>query len=64
MEGAFLKLFRDAGVASATQGFMLGVLARFIVLVWSLLGAVSALFPPRHPQALAGATRTVEGTQT
>jgi hypothetical protein len=64
MEGAFLKLFRDAGVASATQGFMLGVLARFIVLVWSLLGAVSALFPPRHPQALAGATPTVEGSQT
>jgi glycosyltransferase 2 family protein len=62
MEGAFLKLFRDAGVATATQGFMLGVLARIIVLVWSLLGAVSALFPPPHPEAIAGPTRAAEAT--
>jgi uncharacterized protein (TIRG00374 family) len=46
MEGAYLKLFRDAGVATATQGFALGVLARIIVVGWSLVGAVSALFPP------------------
>jgi len=46
MEGAYLKLFRDAGVATGTQGFMLGVLARLIVIGWSLVGAVSALFPP------------------
>ena len=62
MEGAFLKLFRDAGVATATQGFMLGVLARIIVLFWSLLGAVSALFPPPHPEAIAGPARAAEAT--
>jgi uncharacterized protein (TIRG00374 family) len=48
MEGAYLKLFRDAGVATATQGFTLGVLARLIVVGWSLVGAVSALFPPER----------------
>ncbi|HMI85048.1 MAG TPA: lysylphosphatidylglycerol synthase domain-containing protein, partial [Polyangiaceae bacterium] len=64
MEGAFLKLFRDAGVASATQGFMLGVLARMIVLVWSLLGALSALFPPAHPHTVVGAPATAEGSKT
>jgi uncharacterized protein (TIRG00374 family) len=48
MEGAYLKLFRDAGVATATQGFMVGVLVRLISLGWSLLGAVSALFPPER----------------
>jgi hypothetical protein len=62
MEGAFLKLFRDAGVATATQGFMLGVLGRIIVLLWSLLGAISALFPPPHPQIIAGPTRAAEAT--
>jgi uncharacterized protein (TIRG00374 family) len=46
MEGAYLKLFRDAGVATATQGFMLGVLARLVVIAWSLVGALSAMFPP------------------
>ncbi|HEY3593009.1 MAG TPA: lysylphosphatidylglycerol synthase transmembrane domain-containing protein, partial [Polyangiaceae bacterium] len=46
MEGAFLALFRDAGAATATQGFMLGVVARLLVIGWGLLGAVSALFPP------------------
>jgi len=46
MEGAYLKLFRDAGVATATQGFMLGVLARLVVIAWSLVGALSAVFPP------------------
>jgi hypothetical protein len=46
MEGAYLKLFRDAGVATATQGFMLGALARLVVIAWSLLGALSAIFPP------------------
>jgi hypothetical protein len=64
MEGAFLKLFRDAGVATATQGFMLGVLARIIVLLWSLLGAASALFPPPHPETLASAPRAAEGSET
>ena len=63
MEGAFLKLFRDAGVATATQGFMLGILARIIILVWSLLGAVSALFPPPHPENLVGAPAP-EGSET
>ncbi|HKQ70910.1 MAG TPA: lysylphosphatidylglycerol synthase transmembrane domain-containing protein [Polyangiaceae bacterium] len=53
MEGAYLKLFRDAGVATATQGFMLGVLARLIVIGWSLLGAASALFPPQRAEAPA-----------
>jgi uncharacterized protein (TIRG00374 family) len=48
MEGAYLKLFRDAGVATATQGFMLGVLARLIVVGWSLVGALSAIFPPQR----------------
>jgi hypothetical protein len=51
MEGAYLKLFRDAGVATATQGFMLGVLARLIVVGWSLVGALSALFPPQEAKA-------------
>jgi uncharacterized protein (TIRG00374 family) len=46
MEGAYLKLFRDAGVATATQGFALAILGRAIVVGWSLLGALSALFPP------------------
>ena len=50
MEGAYLKLFRDAGVATATQGFMLGVLARLIVVGWSLVGALSAFFPPREAE--------------
>jgi uncharacterized protein (TIRG00374 family) len=56
MEGAYLKLFRDAGVATATQGFMLGVLARLIVVGWSLLGALSALFPPERAEIAADAT--------
>jgi uncharacterized protein (TIRG00374 family) len=50
MEGAYLKLFRDAGVATATQGFMLGVLGRLLVVGWSLLGAFSALFPPERAE--------------
>jgi len=62
MEGALLKLFRDAGVATATQGFMLGVVARIIVLLWSLLGAVSALFPPPHPETLIPSA--AQGNQT
>jgi uncharacterized protein (TIRG00374 family) len=61
MEGAYLTLFRDAGVATATQGFMLGVLARLIVVGWSLLGAFSALFPPeRAPLPLAGGAPAAE----
>jgi glycosyltransferase 2 family protein len=64
MEGALLKLFRDAGVATATQGFMLGVLARIIVLFWSLLGAISALFPPPHPPALVEVPRTAAGSES
>jgi uncharacterized protein (TIRG00374 family) len=64
MEGAFLKLFRDAGVATATQGFMLGVFTRIIVLVWSLLGALSALFPPPHPETMVGPPRAAEGSET
>jgi uncharacterized protein (TIRG00374 family) len=55
MEGAYLKLFRDAGVATATQGFMLGVLARLIVVGWSSVGVLSALFPPKRARALADA---------
>jgi uncharacterized protein (TIRG00374 family) len=48
MEGAFLALFRDAGVASATEGFMLGMLVRLLVAAWGLFGALSALFPPQR----------------
>jgi uncharacterized protein (TIRG00374 family) len=63
MEGAYLKLFRDAGVATATQGFMLGVLARLIVVGWSLLGAFSALFPPeRAAVPLGGSAGTGAGS--
>lgn len=62
MEGALLKLFRDAGVATAAQGFMLGVLARIIVLIWSLLGALSALFPPTRPADIVGEARTADAT--
>jgi hypothetical protein len=43
MEGAFMKLFTDAGVGTASQGFMVGLLTRFMALVWSLPGAVFAL---------------------
>jgi len=56
MEGAYLKLFHDAGVATATQGFMLGVLARLVVIAWSLVGALSAIFPP----AAADAAKSTE----
>jgi len=61
IEGAFLKLFRDAGVATAAQGFMLGLLTRIIVLLWSLLGAISALFPPPHPAGIVGTPRAAAG---
>ena len=44
MEGAYLKLFRDAGVATAAQGFMLGIVTRLVVVTWSLLGAPAAIF--------------------
>jgi hypothetical protein len=53
MEGAFLTLFRDSGAATATQGFMLAVVARLMVVAWGLFGAVSALFPPDRAQARA-----------
>jgi uncharacterized protein (TIRG00374 family) len=54
MEGTFLTLFRDAGVATATEGFMLGVITRLLVLGWGLLGVFSALFPPaRNDDAIA-----------
>jgi uncharacterized protein (TIRG00374 family) len=62
MEGALLKLFRDAGVATAAQGFMLGVLARLIVLIWSLLGALSALFPPPRPREIVAPVQTASAT--
>jgi hypothetical protein len=55
MEGAFLTLFRDAGVATATEGFMLGVLARLLVVGWSVFGALSALFPPERAETEAPA---------
>ncbi len=68
MEGAYLKLFRDAGVATGTQGFMLGVLARLIVIGWSLLGALSALFPPEDKRSdapdEAAAPATVTRSET
>lgn len=51
MEGAFLKLFRDAGVATASQGFMLGVVARLLVVAWSLPGVLSILWPPAREAA-------------
>src|SRR5262249_21320657 len=60
MEGAYLKLFRDAGVATATQGFMVGVLVRLISLGWSLLGAVSALFPPERMEVVREASGQAE----
>jgi len=46
MEGAFMTLLRDSGLATASQGFMLGVLARLLVIAWSVPGALSALWPP------------------
>jgi len=56
MEGTFLTLFRDAGVATATEGFMLGVITRLLVVGWGLLGVFSALFPPaRNDDAVAPA---------
>jgi glycosyltransferase 2 family protein len=49
MEGAYLELFRGAGVATASQGFMLGIVARLLVIFWSLPGAFCALWPPPKP---------------
>lgn len=43
MEGAFLKLFSAAGVATATQGFMLGITTRLLLLAWALPGGLFAL---------------------
>lgn len=43
MEGAFLKLFSAAGVATATQGFMLGIVTRLLLLAWALPGGLFAL---------------------
>jgi glycosyltransferase 2 family protein len=62
MEGAYLKLFHDAGAATASQGFMLGILARLIVIGWSLPGALSALFPPAQAADEVGAARAQGGT--
>ena len=42
MEGAFMKLFSDAGVATASQGFMVGLLTRVMVVFWSLPGGIAA----------------------
>jgi uncharacterized protein (TIRG00374 family) len=47
MEGAYMKLFSSAAIATASQGFALGVLARLMATAWSLPGAFWALFPPK-----------------
>jgi glycosyltransferase 2 family protein len=47
MEGSYMEMFRNAGVATASQGFMLGVVARLLVIFWSLPGALCALWPPQ-----------------
>jgi hypothetical protein len=62
MEGAYLKLFHDAGVASASQGFLLGILARAIVIGWSIPGALSALFPPAQAAEALVEARAQRGT--
>jgi glycosyltransferase 2 family protein len=54
MEGAYMEMFKSAGVATASQGFMLGVVARLLVIFWSLPGALCALWPPEKPAAGAG----------
>ena len=43
MEGAFLKLFSSAGVATPEQAFMLGVAARLLMLAWALPGGIVAI---------------------
>lgn len=43
MEGALLKLFSAAGVATAAQGFMIGVAVRLLMVVWALPGGLFAL---------------------
>jgi|CXWL01.1.fsa_nt_gi uncharacterized protein (TIRG00374 family) len=45
MEAAFQQLFAEAGLATPTQGFLLGLLVRSIGLVWSLPGLVAWLVP-------------------
>jgi glycosyltransferase 2 family protein len=55
MEGSYMEMFRNAGVATASQGFMLGVVARLLVIFWSLPGALCALWPPPKTSADAGA---------
>jgi glycosyltransferase 2 family protein len=51
MEGAYMKLFSSAAIATASQGFALGVLARLMATAWSLPGAFWALFPPKAAHA-------------
>jgi uncharacterized protein (TIRG00374 family) len=60
MEGAFLTLFRDAGVATATEGFMLGVITRLLIVGWGLLGVFSALFPPQPGDEAASSPTPAE----
>jgi uncharacterized membrane protein YbhN (UPF0104 family) len=57
MEGAFLKLFAGAGLASPAQGFALGLLVRLLMICWALPGGLCALgrFRPAAADAHAAA---------
>ncbi len=55
MEGAFLTLFSEAGVATPAQGCMLAVVYRLLTIIWTLPGGLFALTgtgrlqtPPAH----------------
>ncbi len=54
MEGAYLKLFADASIATPAQAFMLGVLARLAASAWAIPGVLSALFPPTASHTAQG----------
>ncbi len=43
MEGAFLTLFSEAGVATPAQGCMLAVVYRLLTIIWTLPGGLFAL---------------------
>lgn len=55
LEAAFQQLLLEAGLASASQGFMLGLTVRLLLLFWSLPGLVFWLTGP----ALTSAPRPV-----
>jgi len=48
MEGAFMKLFGEGGLASATEALALGLMTRLLIVLWALPGGLCALGPLRE----------------